>query len=494
MTFEFIRYEKREHVVTITIDRPEVLNALHPDANEELARAWDAFAADDELRVAILTGAGDRAFSAGNDLKWTARHGMPRLPKGGFGGITARFDLWKPVIAAVNGLALGGGLEIALACDIIVAAEHATFGLPEPRVGLMAAAGGAGERGGAGSGPPRRGGAVGGGDRRVRAALGAGEQAERARGARPPASRGARGLLRTRAGAVCERGRGRGAARVCREAQARLEGALSPRWLLALGPGEVGAGLGIDADHVADVDEVRHLHDEPRLHRRGLEHVGDGRGLEARGRVGDPEIDRLRQAHPHRLALVKLDHDAGVRREVVHGIAEQVGRERDLVVGLGVHEVVMAVALVEVLHLVLLEAHPLDLVLRAEAMLGLGAGLEVAQLRLHHAAPVARRHVDDIHHAPETVLVLDDHAGAELCGGNEHAKHQQLASARARRNFTRRAQTGSRSPAQAVHAASTIATQAVQRRRRRSARSAAASTGSPPSSARTSRCARPKAR
>src|SRR5579875_2673086 len=123
MTFEFIRYEKREHVVTITIDRPEVLNALHPDANEELARAWDAFA-------------------AGNDLKWTARHGMPRLPKGGFGGITARFDLWKPVIAAVNGLALGGGLEIALACDIIVAAEHATFGLPEPRVGLMAAAGG----------------------------------------------------------------------------------------------------------------------------------------------------------------------------------------------------------------------------------------------------------------------------------------------------------------------------------------------------------------
>src|SRR5579885_2705220 len=142
MTFEFIRYEKREHVVPITIDRPEVLNALHPDANEELARAWDAFAADDELRVAILTGAGDRAFSAGNDLKWAARHGMPRLPKGGFGGITARFDLWKPVIAAVNGLALGGGLEIALACDIIVAAEHATFGLPEPRVGLMAAAGG----------------------------------------------------------------------------------------------------------------------------------------------------------------------------------------------------------------------------------------------------------------------------------------------------------------------------------------------------------------
>jgi enoyl-CoA hydratase/carnithine racemase len=67
---------------------------------------------------------------------------MPRMPKSGFGGITARFDLWKPVIAAVNGFALGGGLEIALACDVIVAAEHATLGLPEPRVGLMAAAGG----------------------------------------------------------------------------------------------------------------------------------------------------------------------------------------------------------------------------------------------------------------------------------------------------------------------------------------------------------------
>ena len=142
MELEFTRYEKRSHIAYVTIDRPEVLNALHPPANEELARVWDDFAADDDAWVAILTGAGERAFSAGNDLKWTAEHGMPRMPHGGFGGIVFRWDVVKPLIAAVNGFALGGGLELALACDIIVAAEHATLGLPEPRVGLMAAAGG----------------------------------------------------------------------------------------------------------------------------------------------------------------------------------------------------------------------------------------------------------------------------------------------------------------------------------------------------------------
>jgi enoyl-CoA hydratase/carnithine racemase len=142
MDLEFIRYEKRDHVATITIDRPAVMNALHPPANEELDRVFDDFAADADCRVAILTGAGDKAFSTGNDLKWTVAHGMPRIPQTGFGGITSRFDLWKPVIAAVNGFALGGGLEMVLACDVAVAAEHARLGLPEPRVGLMAAAGG----------------------------------------------------------------------------------------------------------------------------------------------------------------------------------------------------------------------------------------------------------------------------------------------------------------------------------------------------------------
>ena len=139
---EFVRYEKRDHVAFITMNRPDVMNSLHPPAHEELDGCWNDLAADDDIRVAVITGAGERAFSAGNDLKWTAQHGIPKMPRTGFAGITSRFDLWKPVIAAVNGFALGGGLEIALACDVIVAAEHATLGLPEPRVGLLAAAGG----------------------------------------------------------------------------------------------------------------------------------------------------------------------------------------------------------------------------------------------------------------------------------------------------------------------------------------------------------------
>ncbi|MFN8641100.1 MAG: enoyl-CoA hydratase-related protein [Candidatus Binatia bacterium] len=144
MSYEFITYEKVDRLVTITINRPEVRNALHPPANRELAAAFDAFDADADAWVAIITGAGDRAFSAGNDLKYSAEHGMTDLAlgKGGFGGLTERFDLFKPVIAAVNGLALGGGFEIALACDLVVAAESASFGLPEPRVGLAALAGG----------------------------------------------------------------------------------------------------------------------------------------------------------------------------------------------------------------------------------------------------------------------------------------------------------------------------------------------------------------
>src|SRR5215468_11460367 len=144
MTLEFIRYEKQDHVAHVTINRPEVMNALHPAANAEMEQVWDDFAADPECWVAILTGAGEKAFSAGNDLKWTAQHGTKgiTLGSGGFGGITARFDLAKPTIAAVNGFALGGGFELALACDLIVAADHARFGLPEPRVGLAALAGG----------------------------------------------------------------------------------------------------------------------------------------------------------------------------------------------------------------------------------------------------------------------------------------------------------------------------------------------------------------
>jgi enoyl-CoA hydratase/carnithine racemase len=145
------QYSKLEidgRLMTVTINRPEVYNACHPMANEELVAAFDEFHANPELWVAIITGAGDKAFCAGNDLKYhaelQAKTGKrPVHPAKGFGGLTNRYDLDKPVIAAVNGFAMGGGFEIALACDIIVAsAENATFALPEPRVGLAAGAGG----------------------------------------------------------------------------------------------------------------------------------------------------------------------------------------------------------------------------------------------------------------------------------------------------------------------------------------------------------------
>lgn len=144
MAYDFINYEKTGHVALLTMNRPEVRNALHPPAHREMAAALDDFAADPDCWVAIITGAGDKAFSAGNDLKYSAQNPDKPLdmPPSGFGGIHSRFDLFKPVIAAVNGLALGGGFEIVMACDIVIAASHATMGLPEPRVGLAALAGG----------------------------------------------------------------------------------------------------------------------------------------------------------------------------------------------------------------------------------------------------------------------------------------------------------------------------------------------------------------
>jgi len=142
MTHEFCKVEREGRITIVTLNRPEVMNALHADAHEELARVFDDFAADPGQWVAIVTGAGERAFSAGNDLKVTAAGGRKPWPASGFAGLTQRFDLDKPVIAAVNGIAMGGGFEIALACDLIVAAENAVFALPEPRVGLAALAGG----------------------------------------------------------------------------------------------------------------------------------------------------------------------------------------------------------------------------------------------------------------------------------------------------------------------------------------------------------------
>lgn len=135
-------YQTEGALLTLTLNRPQVLNALHPEAHRELADAFDRYAADPQLRVCIVTGAGDRASCVGTDLKELAATGDHAKPATGFAGITHRFDLWKPLIAAVNGHCLGGGMEILAACDIGVAASSAKFGLPEPRVGLAALGGG----------------------------------------------------------------------------------------------------------------------------------------------------------------------------------------------------------------------------------------------------------------------------------------------------------------------------------------------------------------
>lgn len=142
MAYEFATVEREGPVTIVTLNRPDVMNALHSPAHHELAQIFDEFAADPDQWVGILTGSGARSFCAGNDLKFQAGGGAMQLPPSGFAGLTTRFDLAKPLIAAVNGMAMGGGFETALACDIILASDTAKFGLPEPRVGLMAGAGG----------------------------------------------------------------------------------------------------------------------------------------------------------------------------------------------------------------------------------------------------------------------------------------------------------------------------------------------------------------
>lgn len=142
MTYQFIEVVREDHLTIVTIDRPDARNALHLAAHVELEDAFNAFASDSDQWIAILTASGEKAFCAGHDLKQQAAGGGLVLPPTGFAGLTSRFDLTKPVIAAVNGVALGGGFEAALACDLIVSHSQAVFALPEPRVGLAALAGG----------------------------------------------------------------------------------------------------------------------------------------------------------------------------------------------------------------------------------------------------------------------------------------------------------------------------------------------------------------
>lgn len=135
----YIDVNKDGRITWITINRPASHNALLPEMHDGLQAVFDDFAGDDEQYICVITGAGEKAFCAGSDLK--AGIGKD-YPKSGYAGLIERFDLDKPVIAMVNGFALGGGFEIALACDLIIASETASFGLPEPKVGAVALGGG----------------------------------------------------------------------------------------------------------------------------------------------------------------------------------------------------------------------------------------------------------------------------------------------------------------------------------------------------------------
>lgn len=142
--------EKRGRVAYITLNRPEVLNAMDLRMHAELAEVWDDFEQDGDIWVGVLSGAGRRAFSVGQDLKELALRNAGGEAASSFGSrgrpgwprLTERFNLSKPLVARVDGYALGGGFELALACDIIVASERAQFGLPEASLGLVAGAGG----------------------------------------------------------------------------------------------------------------------------------------------------------------------------------------------------------------------------------------------------------------------------------------------------------------------------------------------------------------
>ncbi len=146
-----VRVETCGRVLVITIDRPEVHNAIDRQTDRELLDAWLRFRDAEELWVAVLTGAGKQAFCAGADLRdigefYRALSSAERIAlseqEPGLGGITRNLHLWKPVVAAINGYCLAGGFELALACDIRIASQSASFGLPEVALGIVPGAGG----------------------------------------------------------------------------------------------------------------------------------------------------------------------------------------------------------------------------------------------------------------------------------------------------------------------------------------------------------------
>lgn len=140
-----IHLEIESHVARVTIDRPDRMNAVDAATEARLQQIWAQIESDDDIRCVVLTGAGDRAFCVGADMKGVDSSGLEYWAEprpGGFGGIALRDTLDVPVIARVNGYALGGGFEMVLGCDIVIAREDAEMGLPEPRVGRMLLDGG----------------------------------------------------------------------------------------------------------------------------------------------------------------------------------------------------------------------------------------------------------------------------------------------------------------------------------------------------------------
>lgn len=142
-----VSYRRDKHVARVTLDRPAVLNAVDGPTAARLNEIWQEIENDPEVRVVVVTGSGDRAFCVGADMSASAvdKTGLEYwadLDPNGFGGLSLRTTLDVPVIARVNGYALGGGMEMVLGCDIVVAAEHARFGLTEPRVGRIPLDGG----------------------------------------------------------------------------------------------------------------------------------------------------------------------------------------------------------------------------------------------------------------------------------------------------------------------------------------------------------------
>ena len=248
-----IIYEVRDHIAWLTINRPEARNALNKAARDAFGAAAESFAADDDALVLIVTGAGDKAFCAGADLKEMADTAMKVPPKNLFIEFNRTLKTDKPIIAAVNGHAFAGGFRIAQMVDLVISADHATFAISEPKVGRGApwasplawivgprialellttaqpiSAQRAYDVGFVNRVVPydellRRGREDGAGDRRQRAALGARREADGLRVGRAGLGGGARRGRRPVGARVPERGRPGGPARVPREAQARLD-------------------------------------------------------------------------------------------------------------------------------------------------------------------------------------------------------------------------------------------------------------------------------